>query len=68
MYFLTVRNLGVDRCIDISEKDHYKDGGQYSCSMSLHCPEGKFIREVQIRCADHPGLLMKAEVHKVAET
>ena len=55
MYYLTVRNLGVERCIHRSDEDIYAEGMSYDCSEDLGLPQGNFLREVPIRCTELPG-------------
>ena len=55
MYFLIVRNLGDERCIDRNADDVYKDGMSFNCTLSLEYIKKKFIREVMITCNENPG-------------
>ena len=38
MYYLVVKNLGVERCIHLGEEDHYTDGMSFSCTPDLEFP------------------------------
>ena len=63
MYYLTVQNLGVERCIHRSEEDDYSEGMSFSCEPDYGSPGGEFIREVSIRCMERPGTALMARVY-----
>ncbi len=44
MYYLVVQNLGVERCIHVSEDDMYMDGMSFGCTPDLEFPGGGNIR------------------------
>ena len=64
MYYLTVRNLGVERCIHCSEVDEYTEGMSYSCAPDLGHPGSDFLRELRIRCAEVPDKEIVARVYR----
>ena len=64
MYYLVVRNLGAPRCIDHNEKDIYEDGMSFDCTSDLECSPGEFVKEVEIRCIEHPEERFVAMVFK----
>ena len=64
MYFLVVKNLGVERCVDRDEEDIYQDGMSFDCRMDLDCQGQEFIREVEITCNELPGQRIKARVFR----
>lgn len=62
MYYLVVRNLGVEKCIHSAEEDIYSDGMSFSCSREVEFPGGTMIREVSIQCTEVKGPPLKARV------
>ncbi len=64
MYYLVVRNLGAPRCIDSNLEDIYTDGMSFDCTPDLVCTPGEFVKEVEIRCTEHPEEQFVAMVFK----
>jgi len=64
MYYLTITNLGEERCIHSSEEGLYMDGMSFSCTPSLEFPGGTLIREISIRCPEVPETSLRARVYK----
>ncbi len=64
MYYLIVRNLGDERCIDRSEDDMYENGMSFNCTLSLECPAEVFVKELQIACTENPGERIIARVYR----
>ena len=64
MYYLLVRNLGVERCIHTSEEDLFADGMSFSCTPELDFPGGDLVREISIICSEVPDPPMIASVYK----
>ncbi|MFO7933139.1 MAG: hypothetical protein R6U78_03560 [Bacteroidales bacterium] len=62
MYFLVVKNLGVERCVDRNEEDIYEDGMSFDCRLDLDCPGKQFVREVEITCNELPEEKITARV------
>ncbi len=63
MYYLSIKNLGVERCIHKSEEGDYRDGMSFSCTPSLDFPGGTFLKEISIRCPEVPDTTMRARVY-----
>jgi hypothetical protein len=63
MYYLVVSNLGVQRCIHREEEDVYADGMSLSCTPDLEFGGGEMVREIRIRCLEHPEKLLRARVY-----
>ncbi len=63
MYYLIVRNLGDERCIDRNTDDVYKDGMSFNCTLSLDQRKRKFLREVEITCIENPDESFLARVY-----
>jgi len=64
MYYLVVKNLGVEKCIHLSEKDLYTDGMSFICTSGLEFPGGELVRKVRIRCTEAPDPLLTAGVYR----
>jgi hypothetical protein len=64
MYYLIVRNLGVERCIHSGTEDTYLDGMVFSCTPNLGFPGGELVREVRIICSELPDRPLTARVYK----
>lgn len=63
MYYLTITNLGVERCIHRSEKDIYANEMSFSCTPSLDYPGGTFLKEISIVCPEMPQNPVVARVY-----
>jgi hypothetical protein len=63
MYYLTVQNLGKERCIYRCEKDIFEDGMTFSCITELDFPGGVLLREISIVCSEVPDPPLKAKVY-----
>ncbi len=63
MYYLIIKNLGVEKCIDMNKKDIYKDNASYNCQSSLPFVKKRFIRKIQIACTGFSASLLDAEVY-----
>jgi len=63
MYYLTIKNLGVERCIHQSEEGMYMDGMSFSCTPNLPFGGGNFIKEIRITCPEVPESSMRARVY-----
>ena len=63
MYYLTITNLGVERCIHSSEEDFYADGMSFSCTPSLDFPGGKLLKKISIICPELPQAPLAAKVY-----
>ena len=64
MYYLIVRNLGDERCIDRSEDDVYENGMSFKCTLSLDHSAEVFVKELQITCTENPGEAIIAMVYR----
>ncbi len=50
MYHLVIKNLGVKRCIEVREKDDFKEGMYADCSLDHGCIPSRHIRDIRITC------------------
>lgn len=64
MYYLVIKNLGVERCIDKNENDIYTDNQSYDCQQSLSFIKKEAIRKIKISCIELPGSLINATVYR----
>ena len=64
MYYLIVRNLGTPRCVDRNPKDVYEDGMSFDCTQDMDCVARDFVKEVEIRCSEHPDVELIAMVFR----
>jgi hypothetical protein len=62
MYFLLVKNLGVERCVDRNGEDVYHDGMSFDCRLDLECTGSEFVREIEISCNELPDKSIRARV------
>ena len=63
MYYLVIRNLGTDKCIDKNVEDIYEDGQYYSCLADFSFVAGSYVKTVKIRCAEAAGTMLDATVY-----
>jgi hypothetical protein len=63
MYYLVIRNLGVERCIDKNKKDYYTSTRIVDCQRSHDFKPGKFVRNIKVRCIESPATLIEAIVY-----
>jgi len=63
MYYLIVRNLGDERCIDRNSDDVYRNGMSFNCTLSLDHKKKRFVREVEISCLENPSESFPARVY-----
>lgn len=64
MYYLVIKNLGVEKCIDKNTDDIYNSNQSYHCKQSLSFEKKELIRRIKIRCTGLPGRLINAVVYK----
>jgi hypothetical protein len=63
MYYLAIKNLGVEKCIDKNVSDIYEDGQYYSYLPDLYFVKVKLVKRVIIKCIEIPGPLFNAIVY-----
>ena len=64
MYYLVIKNMGVERCIDKNKDDIYKSNESYNCHPDLRFRKKLLIREIKIRCIEFPDSEIMAKVYK----
>lgn len=70
MYYLAVKNLDVEKCIDMNNVDIYEDDQYYSYIPDLYFVKNTIVKTVRIRCIEIPDAVFNAtvysdQVHKV---
>ncbi|MCK5137248.1 MAG: hypothetical protein KAR19_15800 [Bacteroidales bacterium] len=63
MYYLIVRNLGVEKCIDRSEDDVYENGMSFNCIPDLEFSVKEIVKKIEIYCTENPGERIIARVY-----
>ena len=63
MYYLTIMNLGVEKCIDKNKDDIYADGQYYSYLPDFYFARKKIVKHVKIMCIEIPGPVFNATVY-----
>lgn len=64
MYHLVIENLGVKRCIAVSEKDTFYDGMYADCSVDNGCIPRNHVRTINVICTGNKELKLKAGIFK----
>jgi len=54
MFYLVIKNLGIEKCIDVNAEDIWVSGVTYDCRNELEFKKGKRIRRIFIRCSQNP--------------
>ena len=62
MYYLVIKNLGVERCIDSKKNDTYNNNQSYNCLQSLTFVRKVRVKRIRIRCIENPRRLINATV------
>jgi hypothetical protein len=63
MYYLAIKNLGIEKCIDKNVEDIYEDGQYYSFLPDFFFVKDKIVKSVKIRCIEIPGPVYNAIVY-----
>ncbi len=63
MYYLVIKNLGVEKCIDIRNEDYYTSTRIVNCQRSFDFGQVSFVRNIKIRCIESPETLIEAVVY-----
>ena len=63
MYYLAIKNLGTEKCIDRNLEDIYENGQYYSCLPDFHYVKNRVVRKLKIRCMEIPGKVLNAIVY-----
>jgi hypothetical protein len=63
MYYLAIKNLGVEKCIDKNIENIYEDGQYYSFLPDISYVKNKIVRSIKIRCTEIPGKVFHAVIY-----
>lgn len=63
MYYLAIKNLGIEKCIDRNVEDIYDDGQYYSYLPDFSFVKNKIVKSVRIKCIEIHGLIFNATVY-----
>jgi hypothetical protein len=63
MYYLAIKNLGIEKCIDKNLYDIYENDQYYSFLSNLDFKRNKIVKRVRIKCIEIPGIIYKATVY-----
>jgi hypothetical protein len=64
MYYLVIKNMGVERCIDKNRDDIYKSQEFYNCHSDLKFRKEVFVREITIKCIEFPDSEIIAKIYR----
>ncbi len=63
MYYLTIKNLGTEKCIDKNVKDIYEDYQYYSYLPDFFFVKNRIVKLIKIKCIEMPGSVFEATVY-----
>ncbi len=63
MYYLAIKNPGIEKCIDKSVTDTYEDGQYFSYLPDLYFVRVKLVKRVAVRCIEIPGPVFNAIIY-----
>jgi len=63
MYYLTIKNLGTEKCIDKNVEDIYEDDQYYSYLPDFFFVKNRIVKFIKIRCIEIPGSVFDATVY-----
>lgn len=63
MYYLVIKNLNNEKCIDKNKNDIYTSGGSFSCLKTMAFNKTNFVRKIKIRCKEDPSYPIDAIVY-----
>lgn len=63
MFYLVIKNLNFEACIDKNSKDIYADGNIYNCHRTLSYTRKNIVKNIRIRCLEDPSVTVDAIVY-----
>ena len=63
MYYLAIKNLGIEKCIDKNHDNIYENDQYYSFLPDLDFKKNKIVKRVRIKCIEIPGTIFIATVY-----
>lgn len=64
MYYLVIKNLGIEKCINVNEEDIYINNNSYNCQQSFPLIKKVFVRKIKISCTGFSGSVLNAKIYK----
>jgi deoxyadenosine/deoxycytidine kinase len=63
MYYLTIKNLGTEKCIDKNIEDIYEDDQYFSFLPDFFFVKTRIVKIIKIKCIEMPGSVFDATVY-----
>jgi hypothetical protein len=63
MYYLTINNLGTEKCIHKSIEDIYEDDQYFSFLPDFFFVKNRIVKLIKIKCIEMPGSVFDATVY-----
>jgi len=63
MFYLVIKNLGVERCVERNALDIFKGKISADCGNSYEFKKGKLVRKVVVRCKNPPHAELEGLVY-----
>ena len=63
MYYLTIKNLGAEKCIDKNIEDIYEDDQYFSSLPDFFFVNNRLVKFIKIKCIEMPGSVFDATVY-----
>jgi hypothetical protein len=63
MYYLAIKNLGIEKCIDRNTDDIYEDDQYYSFIPDFYFVRTRIVKYLKIKCIELPGSVFDATVY-----
>ena len=63
MYYLTIKNLGTEKCIDKNVEDIYEDDQYFSYLPDFFFVKNRTVKLIKIKCIEMPGSVFDATVY-----
>ena len=63
VFYLVVRILDEEKCIDSNASDIYADGDMFNCLRSLPFSKKRFLRKITVSCTQDPSVKAEASVY-----
>jgi len=63
MYYLAIKNLGIEKCIDRNTDDIYEEGQYYSFLPDFSYSKNRTVKCINVSCIEIPGPSFNATVY-----
>jgi hypothetical protein len=63
MYYLAIKNLGIEKCIDRNTDDIYEDGQYYSFLPDFSYSKNRIVKCIKVKSIEIPGPSFDATVY-----